>query len=408
MDERTQKKNCIFIVLIGIIGMCFGLLDWDSVISDLTYLEYSDKVLISVISAGISAIKIVATLICLKVSQAKRPNLVFYVCMITSSVLAIFCGVFFDNKLFVFFAIIYLLNTLILEIFSAYHYSYAHNSLPEEKALGAHSKRISVFKCTQAAGIAIASVICANIVKNTLIIISILVVTIFALGIIFTSQVKNNPVINVESPKNSMLKSLNIFKYSRHLKLCLVLRFLGKFALTSLIVLISLKMIDNGQDFNTLKITKSLLWVISGIGFFCSSYFMKKKKTVYYDFATKLFMVLLIPLVFVWPVVGFFIIIFKGINEPFNTMSNFELLRLYEESNCDLPQKELIINLFGYISGMLSSFVLLNVNFVLAITLICATLFISALLEIIIYIKRVSTIKKAGVSIDNNEKNGKE
>lgn len=39
MNQQTIKKNIIFILLIGIEGLAFGLIDWDSVISDLLYLR---------------------------------------------------------------------------------------------------------------------------------------------------------------------------------------------------------------------------------------------------------------------------------------------------------------------------------------------------------------------------------
>ena len=61
---------------------------------------------------------------------------------------------------------------------------------------------------------------------------------------------------------------------------------LGRFALSSLIVLISLRAIDNGLNMITLKTVKSILWILSGIGFFLSSYFIRKKnncKRGYYN-----------------------------------------------------------------------------------------------------------------------------
>lgn len=390
MDEQKRiKKNYIFLILLGVLGAGFGFLNWDGIISDVLYLKYEDKVLVSIIAAGVSAMKILATLVCIKVTQAKRTNLVFYLCMITSAVTAIISAVFFENKLVVFFSIFYLLNTLIMEVFSGYHYTFAKNSLPQDKALIAHSKRISVFKIVKAIGIAVAGFLSIYIFNNLFYVIAILVTAVFIVAIILTSQVKNNNKNQELEEKKSYLKALNVFQYSKYMKLNMIIRFLSNFALTSLVVLVSVKMIDGGQNFEILKIVKSLVWVVSGIGFFCSSYFLRKKQTVFYDFFIKLCVIVLFPFMFILPELGFVLIILKGLTEPFNTMSNFEMLGLSKEKNCDLPQQELVINLCGYLAGMLSSFILLNMNFIIAVCLICLTLLSSIFMELIVYIKKV-------------------
>ena len=40
MNENTQKRNTIFILLAGVVGLSYGALDFDSVISDLMYLRF--------------------------------------------------------------------------------------------------------------------------------------------------------------------------------------------------------------------------------------------------------------------------------------------------------------------------------------------------------------------------------
>ena len=62
MNEKTIKRNIIFILLIGIEGLAFGLLDWNSVVSDLVYIQHNDKLLISIISANTGLAKIIKTL----------------------------------------------------------------------------------------------------------------------------------------------------------------------------------------------------------------------------------------------------------------------------------------------------------------------------------------------------------
>ena len=77
MKQETIKRNIIFILLIGIEGLAFGLLDWNSVVSDLVYLQHNNKVLISIISANIGVAKFLATLICIYINDSKKPNKIF-------------------------------------------------------------------------------------------------------------------------------------------------------------------------------------------------------------------------------------------------------------------------------------------------------------------------------------------
>ena len=164
--EKIYKKNTLFIILIGITGFCFGLLDWDSNLADLVYLKYSNAFLISVVSANIGVARLIATLFCIKINTSQRPNFVFKICMILCSLIAIITALCFDAQFIVLFVVTYLLEVLVLEIFSGYHYAYAYNSLPEERAMNAHSKRISVFKFLQAGGIATAGFVCAKFINN--------------------------------------------------------------------------------------------------------------------------------------------------------------------------------------------------------------------------------------------------
>jgi len=39
--DKIYKKNALFIILIGITGFCFGLLNWESNLVDLFYMKYS-------------------------------------------------------------------------------------------------------------------------------------------------------------------------------------------------------------------------------------------------------------------------------------------------------------------------------------------------------------------------------
>ena len=45
LNKQIIKRNIIFILIIGIEGLAFGLLDWDSVISDLVYIQQNNKIL---------------------------------------------------------------------------------------------------------------------------------------------------------------------------------------------------------------------------------------------------------------------------------------------------------------------------------------------------------------------------
>lgn len=381
--EKIYKKNTLFIILIGITGFCFGLLDWDSNLVDLFYLKYNNAFLISIISANIGTMRLLATLFCIKINSSKKPNSVFITCMILCSLIAIIAAICFDLRFIIPFVVTYLLEVLLLEIFSGYHYAYAYNSLPENTAMNAHSKRISVFKIVQAAGIATASFICARYINNALLIISILATIVFAIAIVFAKQVKNYPKVE-DNEQHNLLKKLNIFKYTSYFRKWFFIRILGRFALSSLIVLLSLKVIDNGQSIVFLKTVKSFEWILSGIGFFLSSYFIRKKLIVKGDILLKFLIAILIPIIFINPNVIFIIILLDGILNPFNTMSHLEMLRK-DIDNINVPQKDMVINLASYLAKMISAYVLINIDSNISLIIIIITLVLSTIFELKLY-----------------------
>lgn len=249
--------------------------------------------------------------------------------------------------------------------------------------MDAHSKRISVFKFLQAGGIAVAGFICAKFINNAFLIISILATFVFGVSIIFVTQVKNFPKVK-ENKEESLIKRLNIFQYTKYFKKWFIIRMLGKFTLSSVIVVLSLRAIDNGQNIVTLKTVKSLLWVLSGTGFFLSSYLIRKKIIVKGDIMIKALIVILLPIVFIYPNIIFVIILLNGVLNPFNTMSHLEMLRK-DDDNINVPQKDMVINLAGYVAHMISSYFLLNINSNLAIWCMVIILLISTTLEFRLY-----------------------
>lgn len=381
--EKIYKRNSLFIILIGITGFCFGLLDWDSNLADLVYLKYSNVFLISLISANIGTARLIATLFCIKINTSQRPNFIFKTCMILCSLIAIITAICFDAQFIILFVITYLLEVLVLEIFSGYHYAYAYNSLPEEKAMDAHSKRISVFKFLQAAGIAMAGFICAKFINNAFLIISILATAVFMISIIFVTQVRNFPKVK-EHKNDNLIKKLNIFQYTKYFRKWFVIRMLGRFALSSLIVLLSIRAIDKGLNIGTLKTVKSLEWILSGTGFFLSTYLIKNKIIVKGDILIKTLIAVLLPFVFIYPNIIFVIILLDGVLNPFNTMSHLEMLRR-DIDDINVPQKDMVINLAGYIAKMISAYILLNIKSNIAICCIAIILLISVYFEFKLY-----------------------
>lgn len=385
MEQSTKiyKRNFLFILLIGIVGFCFGLLDWDGNLVDLVYLKYNNKFLISIISANIGTARLIASLICIKINDSKKPNLIFQICMLLCSVGAIISAILFDCNLITLFVIVYLLEVVLLEVFSGYHYAYVYNSLPEQMAMNAHSKRISIFKVIQALGVVVAGFICSKFINNAFLIISILATVVFFICIIFTIQIKNFPK-NTTNNKDGMIKKLNIFNYSKYFRKWFIVRFIGRFALGSLIVLLSLKVVDINLSIDALKISKSLLWILSGVSFFLSNYFIKKGIIVQGDILLKFLTIILIIISFFIPNIIFLIIIMYGILEAFNTMSHLEMLRK-DKDNINLAQKDMVINLVGYISKMLSAYILLNINSNIALIIIIILLIFSTFFEYKLY-----------------------
>lgn len=386
--NKIYKRNFLFILLIGIVGFCFGLLDWDGNLVDLIYLKYDNKFLISIISANIGTARLIASLICIKINDSQKPNLIFKTCMLLCSIVAIISAILFDSELITLFVIVYLLEVVLLEVFSGYHYAYVYNSLPEQMAMNAHSKRISVFKMIQALGVAVAGFICAKFINNAFLIISILATAVFFICIIFTTQVRNFPKVSTNN-KSNLIKKLNILNYSKYFRKWFVIRFIGRFALGSLIVLLSLKVADSNLNLNTLKISKSLLWILSGISFFLSNYFIKKRIIVQGDILLKFLTIILIIISFFIPEIIFLVIIIYGILEGFNTMSHLEMLRK-DKDDINLAQKDMVINLVGYISKMLSAYILLNINSNIALIIIVILLSLSTFFEYRLYKSKVN------------------
>lgn len=383
MNKEVIKKNIIFILLIGIEGLAFGLLDWDSVVSDLVYVQHNNKLLISLISANIGVAKLVATLICMYINDSKKPNKIFIICVFLCAIGSLLIGVTYKLGWLIIFAIIYVLESLVLEIYSGYHYAYVYNSLPDEKATEVHSKRISIFKITFMIGIGIASFITTKFMNTTMILITIFSAIIFILLILPISKVKNYPKNKAKSIV-SLKQKLNLKNYTKYYKNWIITRFLGKFALSSLVVLLSMIAIDNKLDLAILKTFKTTAWFLSSVGFWLSAYLIKNKVIVKGDIFCKSIITILVIVSFFYPCAIYAILLLNGLLNPFNTMSNFTMIQM-DDDNISVAQKELLINLFGYFSGMLSSYILLNINVNFALILIVVTLTFSVANEIRLY-----------------------
>lgn len=388
MNKKIINRNVIFILLIGIEGLAFGLLDWDSVISDLVYLQHNNKLLISIIGSNVLISKFIATLICIYLSDNKKPNKIFIICVSLCSIVSLFVGITYKLNWLIPFSILYTFEALIFEVYSGYHYAYTYNSLPQEKASEVHSKRISIFKITFMIGIAIASYFTAKYTSSTMTIVTISSTIILLLLIIPISNVKNFPV-NKNSDTMPLKQKLNLKNYTSYYKKWIVARFLGKFALSSLVVLLSVKAIDINLNLVTLKSFKTIAWLLSSIGFWFSAYLIKNKIIIKGDIICKLLISILVAVSFFFPIVIYVVLVLNGLLNPFNTMSNFTMLGM-DKDNIGIAQKELLINLFGYFSGILSSYILLNIRFNIAIIIVVITLSLSVLIEIKLYYSKRS------------------
>lgn len=386
MKQEIIKKNIIFILLIGIEGIAFGLLDWDSVVSDLVYLRYNNKLLISLITANIGVAKFVATIICIYISDSKKPNKIFAVCVIISAIGSLLIGITYNFGWLIIFAITFILEALVLEVYSGYHYAYVYNSLPDEITTEVHSKRISIFKITFMIGIGIASFLTTKYINNTLTIVTVFSTTILLLLLLFIFKVKNYPKNNEENTI-PLKQKLNLKNYTKYYKSWLVTRFLGDLALSSLVVLISIQAIDINMDLEILKFLKTGAWFLSSIGFWLSAYLIKNKKIVKGDIFCKSIIAILIIISFFYPYAIYAILVLNGLLNPFNTMSNFTMIQR-DNDNIGVAQKELIVNLFRYFAGMLSSYILLNININFALILVIITLIISIVGEAKLYKKK--------------------
>ena len=232
-------------------------------------------------------------------------------------------------------------------------------------------------------GIGIASFFTTKFINNTMMVVTILSAIIFLLLIIPISKVKNDPK-NKEEKMIPLKQKLDLRNYTKYYRSWVITRFLGKFALTSLVVLLSIIAIDNKLDLAVLKTFKTGAWLLSSIGFWLSAYLIKNKIIVKGDILCKSIIAILVLVSFVCPYVIYLILLINGLLNPFNTMSNFTMIQM-DKDKISVAQKELLINLFGYFSGMLSSYILLNINVNLALVLIVITLAFSVINEIRLY-----------------------
>lgn len=383
LTKELIKKNALFILLMGIEGLAFGLLDWDSILSDLVYLQHNNKLLISLITANVGVAKLIATLICIYLNDSNKPNKIFKIAVSLCAIGSILIGVTYKLNLLILFSVLYVLEVIVLEIYSGYHYAYVYNSLPTEMSTEIHSKRISVFKFTFMIGIAIASYLTTKYINSTMTICVIISSITFLVLIIFINNVKNFPKNN-EKIVVPLKEKLNLKKYTKYYKSWIITRFLGKFALTSLVVLVSMLAIDMNVDLAILKSCKTFSWILSAIGFWLSAYLIRNRMIVKGDILCKSMIAILIIVSFFFPYAIYGILLLNGLLNPFNTMSNFTMIQM-DKDNISVAQKELLINLLGYFSGMLSSYILLNINVYIALIIIIITLGLSIINEIRLY-----------------------
>lgn len=128
---------------------------------------------------------------------------------------------------------------------------------------------------------------------------------------------------------------------------------------------------------------------MSSIGFWFSAYLIKNKVIIKGDIICKLLIAILVAVSFFFPLAIYIVLVINGLLNPFNTMSNFTMLGMDKDS-IGIAQKELLLNLFGYFSGILSSYILLNISFNIAIIIVVITLSLSVLIEMkLYYSKRV-------------------
>lgn len=383
MKQEVVKNNILFILLIGIEGLAFGLIDWSGIVSDILYVQYNNKILISIIGASIAIAKFLATLICIYLSNSKKSNKIFIVCQFLCAFATLAFGIFYKMQWIILFAFFYVLESLIMEVYSGYHYAYVHNSLPEDIAVEVHSKRICIFKMTFMLGLAIAGFWTTRNIENTIIFSAILAFFTFTTLIYFTKNVKGEPKEKaVDTVK--LKDKLDLQNYTKYYKSWLLTKFLGKFALSSLVVVLSMMAIDKNFELTYLKLFKTISWTLSAIGFGMSAYLIKNNKIVQGDIICKVLIVILVGMSLFNPYCIYLIFLLNGVLNPFNTMSNFKMIQM-DKDNISIAQKELVINLAGYFAAILASYILVNIHIYFALCIICISLIINVASEVKLY-----------------------
>lgn len=380
MEQSKQERK---IVMLSILGICFAFLGWSEVVSDFIYKKFSQfdniVLIISIIGFIHSVLCILANLIVIKISN-RNPKKLFNKLLLICSVLVLIVGIStFSNNIYI-FSIIYIVYLTFLELLSMYHFAFESSATENNRYIQIENKRKTLFKIVQSI---------ATIISN------IMIIKYFDFGFLSTTIISSITFIivyfNIKNVRcreignavksESFLEKLKIKKYSKNIKRYGIATIITRFALSNVLIVFSMHLLENNMEFALLKEIKNY-----AVAFAIIAYFVVKKANMKaIEIKTTIIMenvIVIVILLSIWN--PYFLILLMGcyrIDNLVELTGRFKIFETdtYPENNIE---KNAIMDVGIFIAQGLSSLILLNIPFYVSIGVVIISLLLAIILKI--------------------------
>ncbi|MEG1344361.1 MAG: hypothetical protein RSD14_02440 [Clostridia bacterium] len=380
MDMQKQENK---VVLLSILGICFGFLGWSEIMSDFTYKKFSGLenivFIISLLSLVHALTCVTANLIVIKMSH-KNPQKLFNSLLLLNAIAVVFVGISALYNNIYLFATCYIVYMIFSELLSMSHFAYQTSVTEEGRFIAVQNKRFTLFKI----------IICMSTILSNLIVIKYMDFGFFLTTILSSitflfvyfniRQIKCRTITQVVK-EEPFLQKLNFTKYSSVIKRYGLATMITRFALANIIILFSIHLLQNNMEFSLLKEIKNY-----AVGFAIMAYFVVKKVNMKgIEIKTTIFLeIMIIALIglSIWN--PLFLILLTGIYTIDNLVELTGRFKIFEKDT--YPEKNIEknsimdIGLFGI--QALSSIILLNIPFNIAISIIVLAMVAAIILKI--------------------------
>ncbi len=380
MEQSKQERK---VVMLSILGICFAFLGWADVVSDFTYRKFSQfeniVLIISIIGFIHSVLCILGNLIVIKFSN-RNPQKLFNRLLLICSVLVLIVGVStFANNIYV-FSISYIIYLAFLELLSMYHFAFETSATVNNRYIPVENKRKTIFKIIQCISTIVSNLIIIKYFDFGFLCTTIIASITFIVTYFNIRNIKCREISN--SDKNeSFFEKLKIKKYSKTIKKYGLATIITRFALSNILIVFSMHLLENNMEFSLLKEIKNY-----AVAFAIIAYFVVKKANMKaVEIKTTIIMehaIILIILLSIWN--PYFLILLMGcytIDNLVELTGRFKIFETdtYPENNVE---KNAIMDVGIFIAQGLASLILLNIPFYVSIAVVIISLLVAIALKI--------------------------